>query len=385
MDDYAIDKKKVILVRANLIDRDPWLAKEIDSLRHGGYAITLLCWDRDCKAPIPKQEDEVEDYREIRIRFKAPYGIKTLPFIPIWWFIVFFRLIMMKWDIVHGINFDSNIPAVIAGKLKRRPIIYEIFDVYADLMVLPRPLRQIGVYIEKRFMQLANAVIIANEAQEKELNGIPNSKKIVMYNTPPDYFKKISAQRNDIFTIFYAGVLYRSRPMNLDKVFQAIKKIDDVRLIIAGYGDQVDDIKQWVNEAASKTKFIGKISYTEVLERSMTCDLLFALYDPVVPSVRHASCNKLFEGMMCQKPILVSKGTAMEDMVYKENCGLVVDCNSVDEIRKAIKRLKDDPELCDQLGANGRRAYEQKYNREIMEHRLLTFYHEISLKNHERI
>ena len=375
-----MEKKRVILVRTNLVDRDPWLAKEIDTLKRGGYAITLLCWDRDCKASRAQQWETGGDYREIRLRLKAPWGIKILPFLPIWWSFVFFRLTVERWDMAHAMNFDSIIPAVIAARLKRQPIIYEIFDVYTDLIVLPQLLRQIGIYIDKIFMRLASAVIIANEAQEKELNGIPNTNVVEIYNTPPDYFRKLDAQGNDIFTIFYAGVLYRSRPTNLDKVFQAIRNIDGVRLIVAGYGDLDKDIEKWTSEAADKVKFIGKISYTEVLERTMTSALLFALYDPVVPSVRYASCNKLFEAMMCHKPIIVSKGTAMADIVEKENCGRVVDSDSVDEIREAIVSLKESPELCRQLGANGRKAYEQKYNREIMERRLLTLYRTISQK-----
>ncbi|MBT9151617.1 MAG: GDP-mannose-dependent alpha-(1-6)-phosphatidylinositol monomannoside mannosyltransferase [candidate division WS2 bacterium] len=168
--------------------------------------------------------------------------------------------------------------------------------------------------------------------------------------------------------------------MNLDKVSQAIRSIDGTRLIIAGYGDQVKEIEEWANEAMGKVKFVGKISYTEVLERTMASALLFALYEPVVPTTRYAGGNKLFEAMMANKPILVSKGTTMADIVERENCGLIVDCNSVDEIKKAIVRLKDSPELCRQLGANGRRAYEQKYNWEIMEQRLLSLYQEIDRK-----
>lgn len=384
-DDYSMGKKRVILIKTNLIDRDPRLATEIDTLKRGGYAITLLCWDRDCKTPYTEQRELDDNYQEARLRFKAPYGIKIPPLLPIWWCFEFFRLMVERWDIVHAINFDSIIPAVIAAKLKRRPIIYEISDVYADMIVLPRLLRQIGVYIDKIFMRLANAVIIANEAHPKELNGIPNRNIVGVYNSPPDFFKRLNAQGNDIFTLFFAGVLQRSRRMNLDKIIQAIRSIDGARLIIAGYGDQVRDIEEWVNEAAGKVKFIGKVSYTEVLERTMASDLLFALYEPVVPTIRYAGGNKLFEAMMASKPIIVSKGTAMADMVEKENCGLVVDSNSVDEIRKAIVSLKGSPELCRQLGANGRRAYEQKYSREIMEQRLLTLYREmISRKSQGR-
>jgi glycosyltransferase involved in cell wall biosynthesis len=368
-----MDRKRVILIRTNLLDRDPWLAKEIDTLKRGGYAVALICWDRECKGKGGRCKAE-DNYREIRLRLRAPWGVKILPLLPIWWFFEFFWLMVTRGDIGHAINFDSIVPAIIAGKLKRQPIIYEIFDVYADLIVLPRLFRQIGVGIEKLFARFADAMIIANEAQEKSLSGIPNSNTWVIYNTPPDFFKKQDVLRNDIFTIFYAGVLYHSRPTNLDRVLQAVRGIEGIQLVIAGYGDLTEDIEQRVNETGNKAKFIGKISYDEVLERTISSDLLFALYDPNVPAVRHASCNKLFEAMMCQKPIIVSKGTAMAEIIAKEKCGLVVDSSSVTEIREAIVRLKESPELCSQLGANGRKAYEQKYSREIMEQRLLTLY-----------
>jgi glycosyltransferase involved in cell wall biosynthesis len=373
-----MDRKRIVLIKTNLIDRDPRLAREVDALKRGGYAITLLCWDRDCKTSYPEQQETDGYHREIRLRLKAPYGIMILPFLPIWWCFEFLQLLKTSWDIVQVINFDAVAPAVVAAKLKKCPIIYEIVDVYVDMILLPRLLRHVGVYIDRIFMRLVNAIIIANEAHPKELNGIPNSNVVGVFNSPPDFFKKSNVQRNDEFTLFFAGVLQKSRHMNLDRVCQATRDIDGVELVIAGYGDQSKEIEEWAKEAAHRIKFIGKISYTEVLERTIRSDLLFALYEPVVPTVRYAGGNKLFEAMMAGKPILVSKGTAMADIVEQESCGLVVDSNSVDEIRKAIVRLKEDTQLYRQLGANGRRAYEQRYSWEIMEQRLVALYEEMT-------
>jgi glycosyltransferase involved in cell wall biosynthesis len=75
--------------------------------------------------------------------------------------------------------------------------------------------------------------------------------------------------------------------------------------------------------------------------------------------------------MMCGRPILVNKGTSTAKKVLEENCGLVVDANNIEEIREAIIKLRDNPELCRELGANGRRAYEERYSWEIMEQRLI--------------
>ena len=47
------------------------------------------------------------------------------------------------------------------------------------------------------------------------------------------------------------------------------------------------------------------------------------------------------------------------------------------QIKQAILKLRDNPQLCQELGANARRAYEQRYSWEIMGQRLVTFYHEL--------
>jgi glycosyltransferase involved in cell wall biosynthesis len=284
-----------------------------------------------------------------------------------------------RWDIVQAMDFDTIMPAVVAARIKRKKVIYEIADIYYMLVRLPRWLTWICVFVDKLFIRCADGIVLAGEGVAKELNGIPNKNVVVITNSPPDFCSElqVAAKDKDIFTIFYAGALFRSRKSNLDKVFEAIRNMDNVRLTVAGYGDEVDQITAWADEAKDKVQFLGKISYSQVLAKTAEADLLFALYDPSVYVHRWAYPTKLFEAMMCQKPILVSKGTAMAELAEKENCGLAVDCQSVDQIRQAIAKLKQNPELCKQMGANGRKVYEREYSWQIMERRLLSLYHEI--------
>jgi glycosyltransferase involved in cell wall biosynthesis len=370
-------KRRAIVVKANLTDRDPWLAKILDTLKRGGYEVTLLGWDRGGKFFGTRRNRAEAGYNEILLTLKAPWGARIIPFYPVWWCFVFYWLLKAPWDIAQAINLDCIVPSVLAAKLKRRPIVYQIFDFYADIIILPRWLRRAVIGFDKVFMRLADAVILANEFQEKEVNGIPNRNVVPIYNPPPDVFISVKP-RGSVFTLFYAGVLYRFRMLNLDKVFKAIRDIDGVRLVIAGYGDMDEDIKEWVRQADGKAEFLGKISYEEVLEHTLASDLLFGLYSSKVPSQKYAaSANKLSEAMMAHKPIIVTRDTAMAELVDRENCGLAVDPENTDEIRQAIIKLKENPDLCHRFGENGRRAYEQKYSREIMEKRQLDLYEKI--------
>jgi glycosyltransferase involved in cell wall biosynthesis len=78
--------------------------------------------------------------------------------------------------------------------------------------------------------------------------------------------------------------------------------------------------------------------------------------------------------MICNKPVLVNLGTSTTQKVIKENCGLAVDPRDIQEIKRAIIRLRDSPQLCRELGTNARQAYEQRYGWHIMAQRLVGFY-----------
>jgi glycosyltransferase involved in cell wall biosynthesis len=375
-----MDKKRVALIRTNLVDRDPWLEKEIDTLQRGGYAVTLIAWDRECQGfPHPP---ESADYREIRLKLKAPWGMGVFFYLPVWWVFVFFTLLKTRCDIVQAIDLDSIMPAEMAARLKGKPVIYQIYDIYVDRRAAPRAIRSIAIFLEKLFMRCATAVQLSNETQVKEVNGVPNKNVVAVYNPAPDYLKGKNPPKNDKFTILYAGVLYRSRGLHLDKVFQAIKDIKGIKLVIAGYGDMEEEIKKWVAAANGKAEFLGRLTYQQVLEQTIASDLLVGLYTVSTPTVKYAaSANKLMEAMMAKKPILITKDTAMADLVKTEDFGIAVDPENVSEIRAAILALKNDPALYHRYAENARRAYERTYNREVMEKRLLGLYAKILNKD----
>ena len=371
-----MDKKRAIILRANLLDREVRATKIIKTLTNSGYLVTLICWDRGLKTHRSEQQEAGDFHRKIRLKFKAPWGNKVLLFLPIWWCFLFFRLMVTKWDIVHAIQIISLPPAVIAGKLKRKPVIYDMLDTYEDAISLPKVIRNICVKIDKLFMLLATSVILADDAQIKEVGGIPNSKVVAIYDSPDTVSKiNLNHQKNVMFTLFFAGSLSSKKALNLDKIFTAIKGINKgVKIVIAGHGDLVEEIKEWSRKMPDKIQFIGEISHAEVLERSAKADLLFVLRDPIVPVNKYICGSKVLEAMMCGTPILVNKGTSTANKVCEEVCGLVVDANNIEEITEAIIRLRDNPELCKELGANGQKAYEGRYSWEIMEKRLLALY-----------
>ena len=367
--------KKVILTRSNILKYDYRMPKEIKLLKNEGYSVTLLLWDQYCETLDSSKNINATDYEEIHLKLKSPaFGFKKIPFFPFWWLFEFYNLIRNEWDIVHVINFDSIIPALLAAKVKGKKVIYEILEPCEDSVILPRRIRNFFIYIDKIVMRFVNGVVLADESQIKEFDGIPNKNLVIIYDSPQISPKIVENKKNDLFTIFYVGLLYNSRHLNLDKIISAIREVNDIKLIIAGYGDMVEEIEKFSKESPNKIHYIGKISHKDAIQQSMSADLLFEIRNPVRLDNKYTCGSKFLRAIACGKPFLANKGTSTAEKVVKENCGISVDAMNIDEIKDAIIMFRDNPKLCLESGENGRKAFEERYCWEVMESRLIALY-----------
>jgi glycosyltransferase involved in cell wall biosynthesis len=375
---------KVIMVRSHPINPDARIEKEAHTIANAGYKVTLLGWKRYGDAP---ENEQRSNYSIHRIRLRAPLGFKVIFFLPLWWILELFWLLHSDWDIVHAADLDTYVPALIAAKIKRKPIVYDIYDFYADTADLPLLIRETVTRIDIFLMKFASAIIIVDPSRLRQIRRNDGSGVYVIYNTPEDTIflslkDSLSTKpETPSFKIFFAGVLTFDR--DFETIIQAAKELGDVEVEIAGFGYFEERLRE-ISTHESFFTYSGTITHEEVIKRTIHANLLFAFYNPAVPNNIYASPNKLFEAMLCSKPILVSSGTAMADIVHVENCGIVVPFGDLDAIKSAISLLRSDPALSERLGQNGRTAYETKYNWKIMETKLLGIYNQLSSNVHGR-
>jgi glycosyltransferase involved in cell wall biosynthesis len=356
-------------------DKDIRVSKESLALKKAGYGVDLLYWDREGRGGRSSGSRTYDN--TYRLRLKAPEGVWLALFLPVWWGYIFGRLLFRPWDVVHALNFHSILPSLLAARLKRKRVIYEIIDFYE--WRAPGFIRGLFLRFDKLMMRLADAVIVADEAQIEGIGGIANPNVTAIYDSPPDTLNNddsrfIGHLYTRPFTLFYAGALYRNRQLHLDRVFEAIKGLDDVKLVVAGYGDLVPEILEWSERFPDKVEYIGRLKYADVIRRGLRTHLFFVLRDDEVPTNRFTCGSTIFNAMICGKPVLVNLGTSTTQKVTEENCGIAVNPRDAEEIKRAIVKLRDFPPLCRELGANARRAYEQRYGWAIMSKRLIDLY-----------
>jgi glycosyltransferase involved in cell wall biosynthesis len=169
------------------------------------------------------------------------------------------------------------------------------------------------------------------------------------------------------FNLVYTGGIRRER--GLQTVTEAIMDLDTINFHIAG--PIIDtEVLQKIQKFPS-VKYQGVLQPNEALSLEVRSDALVALYDPDILWNNITLPNKLFEAMMCGIPIITN---VAQEIVNETGCGIIVEYDKIDQIRDAIITLRDNPVLCKKLGDNGRKAFLEKYNWNIMEERLLNIH-----------
>lgn len=353
---------------------DPRLIKEVDSLSTRGLEIDLILWNRGFLFSQNNNSFNLISFNHGKNYFDTLYVMLYLPF---WWIFTIYWLFKRDQDIIHVANFDNYLFALIVAKIKRKKIIYEIIDFYGETIVFPIFPNLLGSIIKSmdRFLKnYADMIIIADKSRLKQI-GKTKIQVLVINNSPKDMFKEKLKDKKKNFTVFYGGQVSNQR--GIDQIILAVKDIPNVNLIVMGYCSS-DEYKNKLIKISNDIKnvklHLESVPHKEILDQTLKSDLLIAMYDPKVPNNKYASPNKLFEAMMCGKPLIVNNKTSMVDIINEENCGIAVDYGDIKSIRSAIITLMSNRKLYDELGKNGRNAYETKYSWDIMEKKLFEVY-----------
>lgn len=366
----------------------PSVNKIAKSLSENGYQVDVIVWDRQRRMSC----SSVGGYKISRFDFSAPQDrVAALPFLPMWWLFVLVSLVKKKPEIIHACDLDTLPPAILAKLLVRATLCYSIYDFYAGHLpdgppiALRNAIRKSIAFVEKAGIEFAEILFLPDEKRSEQVEGARIKEVVYLFNTPPETY--LTNKHNDhgvksVLTLFYAGNLDKSR--GLEYVVQAVREMNGVSLILAGIGPEKDFICHLISTNPTRIRYLGQIPYEKVIEYTEESSALAAFYDPSTENNRYASPNKLFEAMMCGKPIIMNSEISSARIVKEENCGLLVPYGDVPALKRAIGLLRDDEKLRETLGMNGRNAYNRKYSYSIVEGKLLDAYERVSARLSKR-
>lgn len=288
-----------------------------------------------------------------------------------------------KADIFH---FHDPELLFVAKKIKAKLKCHIIFDFHEDvpeqikykssrINLFRSIISKIYSIIEKKIIKNFDSIITVSPNILRRLEKI-NANTYVITNYPKLTPRLEKTDTNPKY-IVYAGTI--GGHWNHENILLAIKDIPNLEYHIAG---------RISNAYLQKLKSIsnGKLKYLGYLDRENTRNLLanalvgMALlnYETQVGVEGTLGNNKFFEYMEASIPILSSDNRIWKNIIEKDNCGICVNPNNVDQIAKNLIFLMSNTDMAKSLGNNGRIAVENKYNWDIEEEKLLAIYSRIN-------
>ncbi len=157
----------------------------------------------------------------------------------------------------------------------------------------------------------------------------------------------------------------------LDILLEAMKKVPDAYLWIAGSGPLEQELKAQMNRLnlQDRVRFLGWRNDRENL--LSTCDIC------VFPSRYEPFGAVVIEAWGTQKPLIAAKAAGPNAYVSHEENGLLVEIDDVTDLANSINRLINDSALQNKLVTNGLRNYQENFTKDIFKKNVMELYQEL--------
>jgi len=261
--------------------------------------------------------------------------------------------------------FAGVIGAIIA-KIKSIHFFLDIRDLWPESVkslgeVKSRVLINLGRKLESFIYKTTTGYILA----------VPGFKKYFTENHPSEIKKSMVelingvsrtfielAQQNDRipdkkFTVLYSGNIGQAQ--GLETVIQAANILQKypINFLFVGNGVKLQSLEEKSNQMElDNISFMPpqrKEDLIQIIKKSSVC--LVPLKNE--PLFRHAIPSKLFEYMVCGRPVIVSIEGEIETIIKKANSGLIATPEDADSITKQILYYYNNRNKIDNHGQNG--------------------------------
>lgn len=324
------------------------------------FDLHVVCWDR-CKNMMPPPQAEGFHLHCIRIPAENDPMKRLLPYER---FCQTAKQLLreIQPDMIHVQGLDMLRIACQMKRESKKPlaVLYEVADLHRLLVDRQYGLRRLAQTVLKkadiRYSGQADLIILTSERYYDAYfkHFVPQSKVLYLPNIPNlsafNAYRKKDPTHN--FTVgFIGGVRYKKQMRHLIEAAQQCR----MHLLIAGFETEPAEIEP-LCRAYDRGTWVGRFDYTrEAAALYGKCDVMYAVYDADMANVRVALPNKLYEAVYCEMPLIVAKGTYLQQLVESWGVGIAVDHTSTEALATVLCRLREDTALYAQICGNCRR------------------------------
>jgi glycosyltransferase involved in cell wall biosynthesis len=372
------------------ITRSYWIAQR---LIKEGYSVTMLAHRNTLlehvKGDVPRSE--IIDVDGIRVIYLRNQYSNEMGMMSRAWAFVSFMLRSIWWafreknvDLVIATSTPLTVavPALFRKWFKKTPYIFEVRDLWPEVPVQMGAIRNrfvVGLlrWLEKITYRSAEHVVTLSPGMRKGVvkcipeqltSMIPNMAKVDQFwlrDKDVTLEQKLGLKENS-FRVIYFGQMGISNaiPDVVEAAQHCLHHSDDIEFLFLGHGRMKKPVEAAFT-GESRVHVLERVPMDQMSAILNLCDVSLVTFTDL-PILYTNSPNKLFDSLSAGKPVIVNSAGWTKDMVEEHQCGLFADPKKAGSLAECILKLKEDRELCEQLGRNARMLAETKYDKSIL-------------------
>lgn len=284
-----------------------------------------------------------------------------------------------------------GITAYVLSKLKRKPFVFEIRDLWPESAIDTGVLKskliiKFAYWFEKFIYKKASLINVLTPAfRDKLINDkkvpaekvifIPNAadftlaEKIQKNFNAQEYKKELNLQ--DKFVITYVGA--HGVANHLIQLIDAAEHLKDTNVVfqLIGAGMQKEMlVAEKKKRGLDNVIFIDSVSKEEVFKYILSSDAGASVLKKV-DTFKTIYSNKTFDYMSCKKPILLAIDGVSRTLIEKAECGVYVEPEDANSIAKGVRQLLSQEKELERIGTNGYNYAKLHFDREVLAKRYI--------------
>ncbi|MBL7815851.1 MAG: glycosyltransferase [Saprospiraceae bacterium] len=358
--------KKIIFTVTNDLTYDQRMLRICTTLAQEGYSVQLVGRQLDTSKPF--QNPYFTTYRFSLFfnkgkLFYIEYNVR-----------LFFWLLFQPVDVVCGIDLDIILPCYFVAILRGKKCVYDAHELYSETPeVIRRPLiRKVWLAVERFIVPRVKYRYTVSQSVADEFKKRYGTHFELIRNLP---FRKESSVvlSKTSFIILYQGNLNEGR--GLEIAVEAMKSIENAELWIVGDGDLMLLLRGMVSDMKleKKVKFWGYIEPKNLPNITQQASVGLNIAEGKSLSYQLSLSNKTTDYIQSGLPQIFINFIEFQRINEEYQVGLVIDKLETQTLVTAIKKLKDDPILWQNLHLNCLEAA-KTLNWEHEKQKLIAFY-----------
>ncbi len=272
----------------------------------------------------------------------------------------------------------------ILSKLMRIPMVFEVRDLWPESAIdtgvlTNKQMIKMSYWLEKKSYESASWINVLTPAFEDALIGKKRVKKdrisMIPNGADLDIFKPGEKEnwvreKHDLqgkYVVTYVGA--HGVANHLIQLLEAAKLLlddPDIVILLVGAGMQKEMLKETAQEwGLNNVCFVDAVPKNEIVDYVAASDVCTAVLKKV-DTFKTVYPNKVFDYMSAKRPIVIGIDGVARKLVEESGAGIYVEPENSQDFVNAVRKLKNDPDLCKKFGDQGFEYVSKHFSREVL-------------------